>query len=365
MVVYLILIFILLILGLGLKCDYSKRGRKSFLIISFLILTGLSGFRAYSVGVDTSSYVVMFNNIDYINFLQSRYERGFLVFLKLIHTFTDNPTVFLMISSAICVGAVCCFIYKYSADPLFSILLYITLRAYFFQMTGIRQTLATALVMMAFSLLMERRSLRKNIISLMLLFLATQFHSMSIVAIIPYVILFFPRIRESIIVSPSWNCKIAIIVAGVSFIAYPLIMRLVTIVTPQYAHYFSGTWGESNYNAALFKMLIQLIFLIVGTIYLRNTEISNIEHFSMIMIFISLITETLSMRMEIWGRLTGMFSIYTGILYAPLFTANIKNGGNRIIVKSSIFAFSLLYLLITFIFRPEWDGAVPYILQWY
>lgn len=363
MIVYFILIFIILLLGLSLKTSYSKRGRKIFIFVSFLLLTILSGFRAFSVGVDTMAYVAMFNNIDHLNFLQSRYEKGFLLFLKLIHRFTDNPTIFLLISSAICVGTVCYFVYKYSADPLFSILLYITLKAYFFQMTGIRQTLATAFVMIAFSLLMERRSVNKNIISILFLLLATQFHSMSIVAAVPYIIWFFPKVRGKINFTPSRNCKRAIIVAVVSFIAYPFIMRLVGIITPQYAHYFSGIWGESNYNAALFKMLIQLVFLIVGTVYSHDTEISEISKFSMIMIFISLITDTLSMRMEIWGRLTGMFSIYTGIIYAPAFTASIKDARNRIILKTSIFVLSFLFMLITFMFRPEWDGVVPYLLK--
>ena len=110
-------------------------------------------------------------------------------------------------------------------------------------------------------------------------------------------------------------------------------------------------------------MLIQLAFLVVGSIYLRNEDLNDMDRFSLIMLCISVVVGTLSMRMEIWGRLTGMFSIYTAILFAPAFSSRIEEGHNRAIVKSSVFLFSLAYMLVTFIFRPEWDGVVPYLFK--
>ena len=363
MTVYIVLIFVILILGLGIKPRRSRQRRKIFLILSFLLMTTISGFRDFSVGVDTISYVYMFNNIDMINFFTSRYELGFLYFLKIIRSFTENPTVFLLLSSAICIGVTCRFIFKYSDDPILSVLLYITLKPFFFQMTGIRQAIAMAFVMIAFMLIMEQHKVRETVVAIVFMILAVQFHGMSIVAFVPFVIWLFSRLRDAIRITPNSIVKRTLIAAVVAFIAYPYIMRLVGLITPQYAYYFSGIWGESNYLASLFKMLIQLVFLVVGSIYLRNLEVTEIEKFALINIFISVIIDTLSMRMEIWGRLTGMFSIYTGILFAPLFTSEVNGSKNRIILKSSVFMFSFLYMLVTFIFRPEWDGVVPYLFK--
>lgn len=363
MTVYIVLIFVILILGLGIKPRRSRQKRKIFLVLSFLLMTTISGFRDFSVGVDTKSYVSMFNNIDMINFFASRYELGFLYFLKIIRSFTENPTAFLLLSSAICIGVTCRFIFKYSDDPILSVLLYITLKPFFFQMTGIRQAIATAFVMIAFMLIMEQHKVRETVVAIVFMILAVQFHSMSIVAFVPFVIWLFSRFRDAIRITPNSTVKWTLITAVVAFIAYPYIMRLVGLIVPQYAHYFSGIWGESNYFASLFKMLIQLVFLVVGSIYLRNREVTEIEKFALIMIFISVITDTLSMRMEIWGRLTGMFSIYTGILFAPMFTSAVEDSKNRMLLKTSVFMFSFAYMLITFIFRPEWDGVVPYLFR--
>lgn len=363
MAIYLGLIFVIVILGLGIKPKRSRQSRRIFLVLSFLLMTIISGFRDFTVGVDTRSYVDMFNNIGMINFYASRYELGFLNFLKIIHSITENPAVFLLLSSVICIGVTCWFICKYSDDPILSVLLYITLKPFFFQMTGIRQAIATAFVMIAFMLIMEQYNTWRTLLAIAFMILAVLFHSIAIVAMVPFVLWIFHRFRDVLPISPTSTTKWTVICAIAAFILYPYIMRLVGLISPQYAHYFIGIWGESNYFASLFKMLIQFVFLIVGSIYLRNRQVTNIEKFALMMIFISVITDTLSIRMEIWGRLTGMFSIYTGVLFAPMFTSVVDEPKNRMILKSSVFMFSLAYMLVTFIFRPEWDGVVPYLFR--
>ena len=363
MIVYIVLVFLILILGLSIKPDRSRQNRKFFIVLSFLLMTIIAGFRDFSVGTDTKTYVSLFHNIDVINFSTSRFETGFLYFLKIIHSVIDNPTAFLLISSIICIGVSCRFIYEYSDDPILSVLLYITLKPFYFQMTGIRQAIATAFVMIAFMFIMKQHNRRKTIGAIAFMILATQFHSMAIVAFVPFVIWVFSRLRDAIRITPNSTVKWTIITAVTAFIAYPYIMRLVSLVTPQYTNYFIGIWGESNYFASLFNMLIQLVFLIVGSIYLQNCEITETGKFSFLMICISVIINTLSMRMEIWARLAGMFSIYTGILFAPMFTSAVENSKNRVVLKSCVFIFSFAYMLVTFIFRPEWDGVVPYLFR--
>ena len=337
MTVYIILIFALSIFGLWTRPRFSQRGRKLFIIFSFLAMFVVSGFRDFSVGVDTKSYVAIFNAIDYYGVAATRFEPGFILFVRLIHSISDNPALLIVISSAICIGTTCLFIYRYSEDPLLAILLYIVLKPYFFQMTGMRQALASSLVMLAFYLILENRTRKRIILGIGLVLLATQFHNMSAVAFIPLAIF--------------------------SFVFYSYIMRLVVIISPQYAHYFSGIWSDSNYFASLFKMLIQLVFMVVGVLYFNNKELTEMDKFSLIMISISVVVGTLAMRMEIWGRLTGLFSIYTSILYAPSFSSSVYDAKNRMLLKTAIFFLSFVFMLVTFIFRPEWDGVVPYLFR--
>ena len=110
-------------------------------------------------------------------------------------------------------------------------------------------------------------------------------------------------------------------------------------------------------------MLIQLVFMVVGVLYFNNKELTEMDRFSLIMISISVVVGTLAMRMEIWGRLTGLFSIYTSILYAPSFSSSVYDAKNRMFLKTAIFFLSFVFMLVTFIFRPEWDGVVPYLFR--
>lgn len=361
MIIYIIQIVIIAFLGAGIHPRRNLQRKKIFLWISFLILVIVSGFRDISVGTDTSSYVNMFNNINNISFSLSRYEIGFLYYLKLIRLITDNTTIFLLVNSIICIGSTSIFVYKHSEDPCLSILLYIVLKSYFFQMTGIRQSLATAILLTAFSLLLTKLNLKNSIISGLLIALAILFHTMALVAYIPFLMWVWPKKRLINWITPSKTLKWSIILSVTSFVLYPYIMRLVLLLLPKYSLYFSGIWSDSNYSASLFKLLIQVAFLIAGVIYLQKKDkLFECDRFSLLMIMFSVIVGTLAMRMEIWGRLTGVFSVYTPLILAPSFTSVDMDSRNRMILKTSIFLFSFIYMMITFIFRPEWDGVVPY-----
>ena len=361
MLIYLVLILIILFLGIAINPRRSRQRRKAFLFLSFLDLTVISGLRDYSVGADTEIYVSLFNSIDFYNMSSSRFESGYLYFMKLVHRFSDNPTVFLFLCSIICIGAACHFIYVFSDDPLLSVLLYVVLKPYFFQMTGLRQALAISINMMAFLLILDKRTKRRSVLSLALMFLAPQFHSVAYISFIPYILFFFPRIRNRLRMTPSSSLKWTILISAVAFLAFPFVLDLILYIAPHYIYYLSGTWGDSNYFASLFNTLIQMAFMVVGVIYLRRFETTDLEKFALIMLSMTIISVTLSMRLEIIGRISTEFSIYTGILFAPMFTSVVEEPKNRLLLKSMVFLSSFAYLLVTFIFRPEWDGVVPYI----
>ncbi len=363
MTIYIILLFFLLILGLGLHPTVSIRRRKEFIWIAFIAMLIVSGFRDVSVGTDTKTYVSLFNNIGYYNVVASRYEIGFLYYLKLLHIISQNPGFLIFVTSTICIGATCIFIYRHSEDPMLSVLLYVVLKGFFFQMTGMRQAIATSLVMLAFSAIIYNRSPKSIIKAIFLILIAATFHNMAVAAFIPLILWLYSSKEKSVEINAAKTLGTTVILSGIVFIFYPLIMRIVGMIAPQYTHYFSGIWSDSNYVASLFKMLIQLIFLTVGLIFIKNQNHTVEMKLSVMMVSISVIIGVLSMRMEIWGRLTGMFSIYTSVLWAPAFTEGIPDFHNRRILKTSIFLFSFAYMLVTFIFRPEWDGVVPYLFR--
>ena len=360
MTIYFVLIFVVFFLNLAIKPQKSKRKKIAFIVISFLCMFVVSAFRGYTVGMDTDNYVLLFKHIDSVNFSRSRYEIGYLVFVKIIHAISHNPTVLLAVSSAICIGAVCIFIYFYSDDPAMSILLYIVLKPYFFQMTAMRQALATALIVSAFALIIEKRSLLRIVFSVALIVLSVLFHTMSVVVIIPYLFWLIISNERKNRITPRKTMKWTLIIGVIAFVFFSSIMSILNLFVSKYAGYSDSIWGKSNYFASLFILLIQLVFLAVGAYYCKNKDLEIKDRFAFVMIACAVVTTALSMRMTIWGRLASVFTIFTPLLFAPTFIMKARDDGNRTILRILIFIFSFAYMLITFIFRPEWDGVVPY-----
>ena len=81
------------------------------------------------------------------------------------------------------------------------------------------------------------------------------------------------------------------------------------------------------------------------------------------MLSLSIVFLVLSMRMEIWGRVTGMFSIYALVIWVPEFLNEIKLYSNRWIVETAVVLFSFAYMLIVLVLRPEWTMVVPYVIR--
>lgn len=362
MTVYLVEILLIGVLGSAIHPRRDQRNRLWFIWLSFLILLFISGMRAPTVGTDTPSYVLLFHNTNYAYLIGSRFEIGFLLYLRILHRIWSSTRFFLFTNSAICIGLVCRFIYKHSEEPCLAVLLYILLKAYFFQMTGLRQALAITFVMTAFSCLLTERNRKNYFISALLMLLAVSFHTASATALIPYVIWIWPNQRLIRNIEPVNTLLWAIAVSAVIYAAYPFVVLFVEKSLPKYSSYFSGTWSDANYFASLFNVLIHLSFLGIGVVFITGKqELSEADRLSLLMAMLTVIVGTLSMRMEIWGRLTGVFSIYTMLLWAPSFTSAPMKGSSCVILKAGMLIFSLAYMIVTFVFRPEWDCVVPYV----
>ena len=157
MTVYLVQVFLIGFLGLLIHPNRSKKRKRDYLVLVYLLLVIVSGIRAYSVGADTRNYVSMFNNTQYIGILNTRIEMGFMTYLKLLHVFSDDPRIMLFTSSAICVGAACLFTYRFSKDAIMSMMLYVLMGSYFAQMNAMRQALALSISEVAFMLVITNQ----------------------------------------------------------------------------------------------------------------------------------------------------------------------------------------------------------------
>lgn len=369
MTIYWTLVLAILIIGFPMQPHLSPKRAKAFLWIVFLMLFVVSGFRAFSVGVDTRMYVDLFEHIESENFADSRYEIGFLIYVSILHSISKDPGILLLTSSVICIGATCFFTYYFSNNPILSMMLYILLGAFFFQMTGMRQAIAMSIIEIAFILLTRRN---QKMIAAALIVLATTFHTVAYIGFLPYILVIQsnrdkpqkPARRHEKVrtgeVTAYRMLGYTSIIACIAFAGYSFIMFLVEIILPDYAHYFFGEWSDVNYNASLFNTLIQLTFALVGAVIFGKRALDKSQRMAAIMLALSIIFYALSMRMEIWERVAGLFGIYTYLIWAPAFTSEIYKAQERFLVNTAIVAFSAAYMLIVLVYRPEWTGVVPY-----
>ena len=369
MTIYLVQLFLILIMSAGFHPATNERGRKRFLFLVFMLLTLVSGIRGYTVGTDTRAYVRWYENIDRIAIMNGRFEAGFTVFLKALHTISSNPSFMLFVSSIICIGTFCVFADKYSKKPTISVLLYVLLGAYFAQMNTMRQSLALSITMWSFMLVLddrekEQHDLRKTIVSGLLILLAMSFHTIAVVCYVPWVLMLRQgKNEDESKLSIQWAVFRTIILAVIVFLGYSFIMRIAVALLPGYTNYFYGTWSDSNYFGSLLKTLINVVFLIVGAIVLKGRKLTYAQRFSVIMLGLSIMFQVLSMRMEIWGRIASLFGIYAYLMWVPDFLNEIRLTSNRWIVETAVVGFSFIYMLIVLVFRPEWTMVVPYVIK--
>lgn len=367
MTVYIVQVFLIGILGFFMNPNRSELRKRNYLFIVFLVLVIVSGLREYTVGADTKNYVAMFNSVNSVGAISARIEGGFVYYLKFLRLLSDDPRVLLFASASICVGVACVFIYKLSKAPIMSAELYVLMGGYFTQMNAMRQSIALAITEIAFLIILLNKDnlLWKKVLSGLFIVLAASFHTVAIIAFIPYALMLRNNGEDKETrLTAGKTLRNSFMAAIVGFVAYSIVMMAATRILPGYAYYFgNSSWSDANYNASLFNSLIAIIFAITGAWAFGRKKLNGVQRFAAIMIGFSIIFYVLSMRMEIWARVAGMFSAYTYFLWVPEFFSEMRNYHNRAIIKGTILAFAFAYMIVVLVFRPEWTQVVPYLLR--
>ena len=226
------LVNILLIILWGIYLVYYKPTqlkKKLFCAIATLQWVLISGLRGLSVGADTLAYGISFwgvrsrswssilndcldvyiyapfvSNFNKVNLPK---DPGYVLFQKLVHIFTDNYQVYLIIVAIIIFGSLAYFIYDNSDDLVFSYIMFSCLFYSFFAITGIRQALATALIVFIGFHFIKERNLRGF---LLVAILAYMLHKSAIV-FVPFYFLAIKKI--------TWNYIIVITIGAAFFLS--------------------------------------------------------------------------------------------------------------------------------------------------
>jgi transmembrane protein EpsG len=338
------LVNILLLLGEGgilLWYKPSQQNKKAFCILASSQWILLSGLRDYSVGADTYAYKMYFDSIggsrwsslwdSFINILfkgAAGKDPGYSLFEKLVSSFTANYQVYLIIIALIFTVPLGIWIYRNSAEPLMSFLIYSSLFYAFFAITGLRQTIATAfVVLIGYKFIKEK----KFWAFLALVLVSATIHK-SALCFLPFY--FIANIK----ISKRYIFIVSAIVAAMFIFKNQAMSLLGSILGyEQYTDQFegAGTWT--------FTALLVILFLV--TIWKYKTIIENNEQASHYMnaLFIALAFTPLTFVDPNAMRVVQYYSIFIMLLVPEI----IKTFGKR--EKVFVYYLAATLLIVLFI----------------
>lgn len=226
-----------------------------------------SGLRDLSIGADTLNYFDMFYDagmmswreiIDAFQDSESVKDPGYLALNKLFYVICPSYRIFLIVTAAVFFYSLGKFLEKYTislVEVMVAIALYQCLFYSFFSITGIRQTLATAVLLLSVPYAIDRSFIK----FILLVLLAFTQHKSALLFSLFYILPLFKNILRFQLCSVVLYFLIAFV--GVTYLS----IFLSNTMFDNYAHYLL----QQDYEGAkVFQYFIWLIF--VGLLFLKK-----------------------------------------------------------------------------------------------
>lgn len=284
---YILIIIMLIIYAFIKGLDLSESTKKKRLITTFSFFLILdSGLRNIAVGSDTYQYWVNFQNAlgtplgELWNNWVHAYGKDpfYQLFMGVFQLVFPYYRFFLIFIAIIFFWSLGRFIYRHVPtlnQVLVSYTFYLGLYYGFFSITGMRQTIATAIIMFAYDLLMNKKLIPATLLTL----LAAQFHSSSYVFFLAFFIPFINiRLFRNILV------PLTIVVIALAYIFRNEILSFMLFesgLEDRFGLYLSEQ--NAHFSSAVFGMYSAVMALVL---YFRNNLIQNKEMSQFVMMYI-------------------------------------------------------------------------------
>ena len=368
--IYLLLVCTILFMLAVSKKLTSKTNRIIYVLLCAIIIV-LVGFRGLSVGSDSTEYNRIFLDVSNESFGEimkdtSRFEKGFLIYLKMLSFVTTDYHFLFIVTAIVSMLPIFIVVYKYSKNYYFSLAIFVLLRFMFAQMNVIRQTLAIGILFIAFYFLIKK----KRIPCLISIIIASTFH---ITAIVFVLLLLVSVIKIRI---DRKNVRSWIVISILAYFLGDIIINALFMAFPQFYHYNTSEYFESNNLANFVSVLICFSFIALVLFYnayphINVTKSKNANSCVTIaseyvlnktliftMLF-SLIIFCLACKASLLDRVASYFYIFS-IIYVPNIIEKYAKK-DKCILYLLIVTVLISYFVITIVFRPEWNYVVPYV----
>lgn len=354
---YIYIINLILIISLYLivfKIDKIKNPKKIFCISIFVLFSLIQGLRSFDIGNDTSNYVKFFELskgipvIDIILMKQWSIEPGYGILMKICSVMKFTPQMFLLTVSVIINGGLMYFIYKYSDNPLISVIIFMGVEFFTLSFTALRQMIAVIILLNSYTYI-EKKNPIKFVI---MVFLAATVHKTALVFLPVYLL-------KNIKV----NLKTIFIGIGICLISQLIAIPIVILISQRI---FAQSYLINTIGGGVTQALVIFVYLLLGIFIYKDSikKEEGINNTYLIFIYFAFFIQILACKINMVNRLMWYFYIFI-IVYLP----NMKKDITKIIViknkeikLSTIYEFVIVLLSITqyLLFSIDMYNVVPY-----
>ena len=289
-IINLLIVFAIFLVTRAIKD--KEKGKKIFLYLSFLELFLFLALRGLDVGADLRAYFNLYDNCNLYSLtdvFKFRYEKGYIFYTYVIANFINNKQWFLVITAFISLIGPLFAIKRYSKNYYLSVFVYITFQFYVYNFYILRQVMALSIVLLSIKFIEERKFIK----FLLLVILATLFHTSAILFIAVYFISKI-KINNKILVL-LYGAVIGIVLFGDSIIKYIL--------------GFIQNYAETGNNGGIPYFIVLFIVFLIATLVKNKffTDKNDIMWYNILVI--AILIQTLTLKLSILSRLNIYYTI--------------------------------------------------------
>lgn len=303
----------------------NKKTTGRLLVLFFTLLFILFAFRSYNVGRDTLSYIEEF----ILGFSFDRgFDLGFAAFLSLMRSAGFSSRAFLAVMSFITLTPIFMYIKAWStSNRVFIVLLYMTIGNMTFNLSGMRQSVAIAFLLMGLYFVTKTQ---KKIIQLIILslfiFLAYTMHNSAEMCIL-VIPLFLLAKSDVLFKKKLLVCCLVLPLLGLFLSQYFAVLVNYFMVS-KYENY-DAEFGDSNFIA--YFVIPYTMFAFATWLMLNAKCIEYVDKFGYLCALVYAIAASASIYMPILARLEYYFSLPFICLIGNM-TARLPHDSRRLLM---------------------------------
>lgn len=266
------------------------------------------------------------------------YERGYIIFNKLVGSIFNNTQFFLGVCAVISIAPIFYVIYKQSVNVTLSTFIFLGLPVFMMLFSGLRQAIAIGMCFLSILLIQKKKPLRFAF----LIIFASLFHSSAMVFLFAY---------------PAYYIKLNRSFRMVSVFLLGVVFAFRKTIFPVLCEWFGYNDVEMDNNGAI------TLFLVFVAIYIYAFLLDDSKNQGYLNLFyIACFCQAMAGLHNTVIRI-GYYYMLALILLLPQVLRNTKDDTVRIISKAVIPICFIIFALYSF-YISSWAEAYPYYWFW-